>query len=138
MAGHRGVLSSFESCQSSEEVCPRRARVCWSVIHSPQSLCVELCAGPVAMGWHSSCLLALACVRKVKYIRLFIQLYIRGEHDNETRGQCAPAERGAYGGCPGDSIGFSVRYQGELLGLRDPQNRDLRRKSPPETEKSVG
>ena len=43
-----------------------------------------------------------------------------------------------YGGCPGDSIGFSVRYQGELLGLRDPQNRDLRRKSPPETEKSVG
>ena len=39
-----------------------------------------------------------------------------------------------YGGCPGDSIGFSVRYQGELLGLRDPQNRDLRRKSPPETK----
>ena len=42
------------------------------------------------------------------------------------------------GVCPGDSIGFSVRYQGELLGLRDPQNRDLRRKPPPETEKSVG
>ena len=40
-----------------------------------------------------------------------------------------------YGVGPGDSIGLSVRYQGELWGLRDPQNRDLRRKSPPETEK---
>ena len=36
---------------------------------------------------------------------------------------------------PGDAIGFSVRYQGELLGIWDLQNRDLRRKSPPETEK---
>ena len=39
---------------------------------------------------------------------------------------------------PGDAIGFSVRYQGELLGIWDLQNRDPRRKSPPETEKSVG
>ena len=43
-----------------------------------------------------------------------------------------------YGGCPGHSIGFSLRYQGELLGLWDPQNRDLRRKLPPETMFSVG
>ena len=28
---------------------------------------------------------------------------------------------------------FLLRYQGELLGLWDPQNRDLRRKLPPET-----
>ena len=39
---------------------------------------------------------------------------------------------------PGDAIGFSVRYQGELLGIWDLQNRDPRRKLPPETEKSVG
>ena len=43
-----------------------------------------------------------------------------------------------YGGGAGGMIGCSVRYQAELLGLWDPQNRDLRRKSPPETEKSVG
>ena len=43
-----------------------------------------------------------------------------------------------YGGCPGHSIGFSLRYQGELLGLWDPQNRDLRRKLPPETKFSFG
>ena len=42
-----------------------------------------------------------------------------------------------YGGGAGGSIGFSVRYQGELLGIWDLQNRDDRRKSPPETEKSV-
>ena len=33
---------------------------------------------------------------------------------------------------------WSVRYQGELLGLWDLRNRDLRRKSPPETKVSVG
>ena len=43
-----------------------------------------------------------------------------------------------YGGGPGGMTGWSLRYQGELLGLRDPQNRDLRRKPPPETVKSVG
>ena len=43
-----------------------------------------------------------------------------------------------YGGGAGGSIGFSVRYQGELWGIWDLQNRDPRRKSPPETEKSVG
>ena len=32
----------------------------------------------------------------------------------------------------------SIRYQDELLGLWDPQNRDLRRKLPPETMFSVG
>ena len=26
-------------------------------------------------------------------------------------------QRVKYGGCPGDAIGFSVRYQGELLGI---------------------
>ena len=31
-----------------------------------------------------------------------------------------------------------LRYQGELLGIWDPQNRDPRRKTPPETEFSVG
>ena len=44
--------------------------------------------------------------------------------------------RGGYGGGPGDATGFSVRYQGELLGISDLQNRDPRRKSPPETEKN--
>ena len=29
---------------------------------------------------------------------------------------------------------YTLRYQGELLGLWDPQNRDLRRKLPPETK----
>ena len=38
-------------------------------------------------------------------------------------------------GGAGGSMGFSVRYQGELLGIWDLQNRDPRRKSPPETEK---
>ena len=33
---------------------------------------------------------------------------------------------------------FLFRYQGELLGLWDPQNRDLRRKPPPETKFLVG
>ena len=42
-----------------------------------------------------------------------------------------------YGGGPGGMIGFSVRYQGELLGIWDPQNRDLRQKLPPETTFSV-
>ena len=32
----------------------------------------------------------------------------------------------------------SIRYQGELLGLWDSQNRDLRRKPPPETKFLVG
>ena len=35
-----------------------------------------------------------------------------------------------YGGCPGDVTSFYLRCQGELLGLWDPQNRDLRRKLP--------
>ena len=33
---------------------------------------------------------------------------------------------------------YTLRYQGELLGLWDPQNRDLRQKLPPETKFSVG
>ena len=33
---------------------------------------------------------------------------------------------------------WSVRYQGELLGLWGPQNRDLRRNPPPETKFLVG
>ena len=33
---------------------------------------------------------------------------------------------------------YTLRYQGELLGLWEPQNRDLRRKPPPETEFLVG
>ena len=37
-------------------------------------------------------------------------------------------------GCPGGVTDFSVWYQGELLELGDPQNRDPRRKSPPETK----
>ena len=41
-------------------------------------------------------------------------------------------------GCPCGVTGLSIRYQGELLGLWDPQNRDLRRKLPPETMFSVG
>ena len=41
----------------------------------------------------------------------------------------APARRDTF---------IRTPYQGELLGLRDPQNRDLRRKPPPETVKSVG
>ena len=43
-----------------------------------------------------------------------------------------------YGGCPGDVTSFFLRCQGELLGLWDPQNRDLRRKLPPETKFLVG
>ena len=43
-----------------------------------------------------------------------------------------------YGGGAGGMICCSVRYQAELLGLWDPQNRDLRRKLPPETMFSVG
>ena len=45
---------------------------------------------------------------------------------------------GATGGCPSGVTGFYLRGKGELLGLWDPQNRDPRRKPPPETEKSVG
>ena len=41
--------------------------------------------------------------------------------------------RALYGGCPGDVTGLYLRYQGELLGLWDPQHRDPRRKPPPET-----
>ena len=41
-------------------------------------------------------------------------------------------------GGPGDVTGFYLRCQGELLGLWDPQNRDLRRKPPPETKFLVG
>ena len=33
----------------------------------------------------------------------------------------------------GDVTGLYLRYQGELLGLWDPQNCDLRQKPPPET-----
>ena len=43
-----------------------------------------------------------------------------------------------YGACPGGVTGFYLRCQGELLGLWDPQNRDLRRKPPPETKCLVG
>ena len=42
-----------------------------------------------------------------------------------------------YRGGPGDVTGFYLRYQGELLGLWDPQNRDPRRKPTPETKFSV-
>ena len=48
------------------------------------------------------------------------------------------AQRVWYGACAGDQVGFYLRCQGELLGLWDPQNRDLRRKLPPETNFSVG
>ena len=34
------------------------------------------------------------------------------------------------GVCPGDQVGLYLRYQGELLGLWDPQTRDLRRNYP--------
>ena len=40
--------------------------------------------------------------------------------------------------CPGGVTGFYLRCQGELLGLWDPQNRDLRRKPPPESKFLVG
>eukprot|EP00964_Phaeocystis_antarctica_P070660 scaffold43041_cov24-Phaeocystis_antarctica.AAC.1 len=73
----------------------------------------------------------------------------RGEHahwapalslvEQHTSGTLRPpAPWTNNGGGAGGSIGFSVRYQGELLGIWDLQNRDPRRKSPPETEKSVG
>ena len=52
-----------------------------------------------------------------------------------SRGGCPLHPPTNYGGGAGGSIGFAVRYQGELLGIWDPQNRDPRRKSPPETEK---
>ena len=39
-----------------------------------------------------------------------------------------------YGAGPRDVTGLYLRYQGELLGLWDPQNRDPRRKPPPETK----
>ena len=39
-----------------------------------------------------------------------------------------------YGEVPGDQVGLYLRYHGVLLGLWDPQNRDLRRKLPPETK----
>ena len=42
-----------------------------------------------------------------------------------------------YGAGPGVVTGLCLRCQGELLGLWDPQNRDLRRKPPPETKFSV-
>ena len=48
-----------------------------------------------------------------------------------------PSLRLQYGACPGDVTGLCLRCQGELLGLWDPQNRDLRRKPPPETKFSV-
>ena len=56
---------------------------------------------------------------RVKYAVVFELLYI--------------TVRRHYGGGPGGMTGWSLRYQGELLGLWDPQNRDLRRKPPPET-----
>ena len=34
-----------------------------------------------------------------------------------------------YGAGPGDQLGLYLRYQGELFGLLDPQNRDPRRAS---------
>jgi len=55
-----------------------------------------------------------------------------------TIGEATSDVYGVYGGGPGGMTGWSLRYQGELLGLWDPQNRDLRRKPPPETVKSVG
>ena len=62
----------------------------------------------------------------------------REEEDQGERASLRSYNRGSYGGRPGDSIGFSVLYQGELMGTWDSQNRDPRRKSPPETEESVG
>ena len=41
-------------------------------------------------------------------------------------------------GGAGDVTGLYLLYQGELLVLWDPQNRDLRRKLPQETKFSVG
>ena len=58
--------------------------------------------------------------------------------DEKQPGHFNPYPLSLYGGGPGGMISWSVRYQGELLGLWDPQNRDLRRKPPPETVKSVG
>ena len=56
---------------------------------------------------------------------------VSGFFNRRTGAGYVSPKAGDYGVGPGDSIGFSVRYQGELLGLRD-QNRDLRQKSPPE------
>ena len=39
---------------------------------------------------------------------------------------------------PVEDVKSHVRYHGELLGIGDPQNRDPRRKPPPETKFSVG
>ena len=49
-----------------------------------------------------------------------------------------PLAESPYGGVPGDQVGLNLRNQGDLLGLWDPQNRDLRRKLPLETIFSVG
>ena len=37
-----------------------------------------------------------------------------------------------------EDVKSHLHYQGELLGIWDPQNRDPRRKLPPETKFSVG
>ena len=37
-----------------------------------------------------------------------------------------------------EDVKSHLHYQGELLGIWDPQNRDPRRKPPPETKFSVG
>ena len=47
---------------------------------------------------------------------------------------CLDIVNNFYGGGAGDVAGLYLRYQGELLGLCDPQNRDLRRNPPPETK----
>ena len=62
--------------------------------------------------------------------------FIESESIYEMLNVCAPAIRikGVFSPNPP----FLLRYQGELLGLWDPQNRDLRRKPSPETEFLVG
>ena len=87
-----------------------------------------------ALGWAAD---FRAATRRIP---LFRPLRFEGDLDGtcDTTRRRSTRSRSTYGGCPGDVIGFYLRCQGELLGLWDPQNRDLRRKPPPETEFLVG
>ena len=86
-----------------------RARRMWRVcVPSPSSVCV---LGMVAT-------IVAACAR--------------GARRAAALSMVTPTMRGVpYGAGAADVTGLYLRYQGELLGLWDPQNRDLRRKPPP-------
>eukprot|EP00964_Phaeocystis_antarctica_P145192 scaffold111188_cov62-Phaeocystis_antarctica.AAC.11 len=137
VARGRPPHSSFELCQSGGESMRFRPFGS-SVAHRPRERSAE-CAD--AQQYKPQ---RVKAARHLKVARLwpysFMSSFLAHAEMPNNRVFLKPLfdRSDLYGGGAGGSIGFSVRYQGELLGIWDLQNRDPRRKSPPETEKKVG